>query len=111
MNTKKEIYQNILAISKEIELLISLGNFEKIDHILDKRQIFINQIEPQDKEFGEIKVLIDQICAIDEVNFQKLSEQKDEIYRKMKNVSRGNQMLSKYKLRELNTSRNVDERS
>jgi hypothetical protein len=100
MNNKKEIYQNILKFSKEIKLLIQLGNYEKVDIILDKRAPFIEQINKEDFELGEIKVLVDEINAIDAENLEQLSKVKTEVYGQLKNVSRNKNVLALYKMQE-----------
>lgn len=109
MHTKREMYQNILKYSKEIRLLIQLGQYEKIDMVLDKRAPFIEQVDKQDFEFGEIKVLIDEINSIDSENMKNLTEAKTDVYGRIRDLSRNKNVLALYKIQDSQTGL-VDER-
>ena len=54
MDTKKDFYNNILRISKEIELLIQLENFDKIEELLFQRGESLIEISEEDFEIKEL---------------------------------------------------------
>lgn len=109
--TNPDLYNDILTLSREIKLLIELKNFEKIEDILNKRQILINKISSDESKTEEIKKIIDEIKAIDEENFAELINNKDEVYSKLKLLSKNMQVLSLYKIKDSNTNIFIDEKN
>ena len=89
----------ILKISKEIELLISLQKFDKIEQLLDERQILIEQVSNEDFQNQEIKELLEEINSLDKKNQEQLISNKDVVYDKLKNLSKNMQVLSHYKIK------------
>lgn len=109
--TNSDLYKNILALSKEIELLIELGHFEKIESVLAKRENIIAKILPDEPKTDEIKQILNEIKAIDEKNFAQLLENKDKSFSKIKTLSRNIHALSSYKLKEVYMHGFVDEKN
>lgn len=110
MTNTKYLYKDIFQISKEIELLIQLENFEKVDVLLDKREILISQILPEDFAIGELKELIDRIKILDEKNFEQLKEVRQNVGKKMNSLSRNIKSVSMYKVRNTYNLNSIDER-
>lgn len=111
MPNTKYLYKDIFQISKEIELLIQLGNFEKIDALLDKREVLIKQILPEDFTIGEIKELVDRIKVLDEKNFEQLKEFRHEVGKKMNSISRNIKYVGMYKVENTYNTSFIDERN
>lgn len=109
MNDKIEFYTNIYKISKEIELLIQLENFEQIDVLLKNRQELLDKIEQEDFKIQEIAKIIEQIKALDEINFEKMNNSKQKISEKLINLSRKRRIIGSYKQEEIHNLRIVDE--
>ena len=111
MNTKKDFYNNILKISKEIELLIQLENFDKIEEILSQRDELLAKISKEDFEIKEIKTIVDEIKALDEKNFAQMDKCKQEISKKMLKLSKNMKMIGFYKQEEIYPTSFFDEKS
>ncbi len=111
MPNTKHLYKDIFQISKEIELLIQLENFEKVEYLLDKREILVNQILPEDFTIGEIKELVDKIKILDEKNFNQLKEIKKGVGEKMSSLSKNIRNVSMYKVRNTYATNFIDERN
>jgi len=111
LETKKDLYNNILRISKEIELLIQLENFEKIDELLLQRDEFLVLISKKDFEIAEINEIVEQIKTLDEKNFKKMGEFKQELSEKMLKLSKKIKVIGYYKQDEIYESMLVDERN
>jgi len=110
VNTKKDFYNNILSISKEIELLIQLENFDKIEELLLKRDDLFEKISKEDFKIKEIKEIIDEIKALDEKNFGEMDKFKQEINKKMLKLSKNKKMIGFYKQEEIYQSGFFDDK-
>jgi hypothetical protein len=111
VNTKKDFYNNILSISKEIELLIQLENFDKIEELLLQRDELLTKISKEDFEIEEIKEIIGEIKILDEKNFGEMDKFKQEISKKMLKLSKNKKMIGFYKQDEIYQSGFFDEKS
>ena len=111
MDTKKDFYNNILRISKEIELLIQLENFDKIEELLFQRGELLIKISEEDFEIKELKAIIDEIKALDAKNFERMDEFKQEISKKMLKLSQNMKLIGSYKQNEIYQSSFFDEKS
>lgn len=109
MNAKKDFYNNILKISKEIELLIQLENFDKIEELLLQRDDLLSEISQEDFKIKEIKEIIDEIKALDEKNHGEMAKFKQEISKKMIKLSKNKKMIGFYKQEDICQSRFFDE--
>lgn len=110
MANTKHLYKDIFQITKEIELLIQLEHFEKVDSLLDKREILMQQILPEDFVIGELKELIDRIKVLDEKNFVQLKELKQNVGKKMNSLTRNIKCVSMYKIKNTYDLSFIDER-
>ena len=111
MGKTKELYENIFKISKEIELFLQLENYTKIDALLDKREIFIKQISPEDFTLEETKEIMDQIKILDEKNFEKLKNLRHNAKQDMNFVSKNMKCISMYKVKNTYDTNFVDKRN
>ena len=109
MEAQKDLYNNLLRISKEIELLIQLENFKKIEDLLFQRDKFLALISKEDFEIDELKEIIDKIKDLDKKNFEKMGEFKQELSGKIIKLSKKNKIIGSYKQDEIYKSRLVDE--
>lgn len=107
----KEIYKNIFEITKEIELLIPIEDFEKIDTLLDKREVLIKQTSKDDLTIGEIKEIADKIKALDEKNIENMQLFKENTHKTLNSVVKNKNMISMYKMPSHVTSRFVDKKN
>jgi hypothetical protein len=111
LETKKDLYNNILILSKEIELLIQLENFEKIEEILLKRDKLLEKISKNDFEIEEIKQIVEKIKTLDAKNFEQMDAFKKNLSKKMSKLLKNKKVIGSYKQEEIYEARLVDERS
>jgi len=100
MPNTKYLYRDIFTLSKEIELLIQLESFEKVDKLLDKRRILIDQILPEDILIGEIKEIVDKIKILDAKNISQMRDSKSVLGKNISSLSRNIKCVSMYKVKD-----------
>lgn len=105
------LYEDILTISKEIELLVELKKFDKVEELVDKRALLIEQISEEDFSNQEIQKIIDQIKALDEKNFAHINEHKKELGQKLSSLSKNIKCVSMYKIPNTYNLNFIDEKS
>lgn len=111
MEIKKDLYANILRISKEIELLIQFSKFDKIETLLTQREEFLALISKNDGEIEELQEIREEIKALDKKNYAKMDEFKQGLSEQMLKVSKKIKVIGAYKQEEIYKSRLVDERN
>jgi hypothetical protein len=109
LEIKKDLYNTILKISKEIELLIQLENFDKIEDLLFQRDELLSKISKEDFEIEEIQKITDQIKTLDEKNFAQIDKYKQAISKKMSELLKSKKIIGHYKQDEIYEARLVDE--
>jgi hypothetical protein len=109
LEAKKDLYNNILRISKEIELLIQLENFDKIEELLTQRDEFVTKISKEDFKIDGLKEIVDKIKALDEKNFEQIEKFKKKISEKINKLSKNRKVIGSYKQEEIYKARLIDE--
>lgn len=112
MENLKELYKAILSVTLELENVINKNDFAKIDNLLEKRYTIIQEVlnvRSSSDISEELKQIIFKIQEIDNNNFKKLEDLKEDIAQEINSLTKNTKAVSAYKTKSIRSSRLVDE--
>lgn len=110
------LYREAQKITFEINKNILAEHFDQVDGLLDKRGIFLDQInvdrentELSEAQNLEIQAIIEEIKVVESDNLERLEKRHKEIGDKLINLSKNNKVLSSYKIKKPSEPEMYDE--
>ena len=111
----KKIYEGIHNNTSEISSLISKGDFNNIQDILDQRGDFIKKLEEinacmdfSDKEKKEINELLVEIKLIEKNNLEQMEKRKEYIQQELSQINISSKAITAYKYEKQVDPRIID---
>ncbi|EKE02026.1 MAG: hypothetical protein ACD_20C00435G0015 [uncultured bacterium] len=111
----KRIYEGIHNNTSEISSLISKGDFNNIQDILDQRGAFIKKVEEintcmdfSDEEKKEINELLAEIKLIEKNNLEQMEKRKEYIQQELSQINISSKAITAYKYEKQVDPRIID---